>query len=598
MNFLKPLAKGLGRFVSLLRTLLNRLGCALINLRRRLFRGRLPDYVLFTLDRDIEERSPDRPFWRQFLPGDKPPITLESLGEALRQIAGDPDVRGVVLLLKSPALSLPKAQSLAALFERFRQWDVQLCGDREPALRKRVIVYVESASTPAYVAACAADQLYLTPLSDWDVLGFRSEPVFLKETLAKAGISFDAVKIAPWKTALDQFTRGDISEAAREQTSWLLDSLFDDVVSAIASGRRLDPAQVRELINHAPYTAKEARDHGLVDGVLYEDELLERLGQPEGEVDKPATLKRFGQTRGLLRRYPRQRARKAVGIISLQGAIVSGSSRSFPVPLPLLGSQQIGSSSAQQIIRAARDDDRLAAIVLHVDSPGGSALASDVMWRELKLLNQKKPLIIYMGDVAASGGYYIAAPGRHIVAQPATITGSIGVINGKPVDSGLYQKLDAHRDVIQRGDNAVLNSSMEPWRGEPRAKVELGIQHVYREFKQRVADGRGLAYDALEPICQGKVWTGKQALAHGLVDALGDLQTAVDIACEQAALPTNGSVRAVNVRAPDKPLLPRPHTENGDALAELAAALLAGDWTRLLGRERVWLLAGGWPEVK
>ncbi len=461
-----------------------------------------------------------------------------------------------------------------------------------------MIVYIESASTPAYVAACAADQLYLTPLSGWDVLGFRSEPVFLKETLAKAGVAFDAVKIAPWKSALDQFTRSHISDAAREQTGWLLDSLFDDVIDAIAGGRNLDPAQVRELINHAPYTAAEARDHGLVDAVLYEDEVLERLGQREGKVDKPATLKRFGKTRGLLLRRPQTRARRSVGIVSLRGAIITGSSRSFPVPLPLLGSQQIGSSSAQQMIRAARDDDRLAAVVLHVDSPGGSALASDVMWRELKLLDKEKPLIVYMGDVAASGGYYIAAPGRHIVAQSSTITGSIGVINGKPVDSGLYQKLDAHRDVIQRGDNAVLNSSMEPWRGEPRAKIEQGIQHVYREFKQRVADGRGLEYDALEPICQGKVWTGKQALAHGLVDALGDLQTAVDVACKQAGLPMDGSVRAVNVRAPDKPLLPRPHQKNGKALVELAAALLAGDWTRLLGCERVWLLAGGWPEIE
>ena len=475
MNFLKPLAKALGRFFSAMRTLLNRLGCALMNGRRRLFRGRLPDYVLFTLDRDIEERNPDRPVWRRFIPGDKPPITLESLGEALRQIAGDPDVRGVVFVLKSPSLSLPRAQSLAALFERFRQWDIEING--EPALPKQVIVHIENASTPGYVAACAADQIYLTPLGDWSVLGFRSEPVFLQETLAKAGVAFDAIKIAPWKTALDQFTRSDISEAAREQTSWLLDSLFDDVVDAIASGRKLDPAAVRELINHAPYTADEARDHGLVDDVLYEDEVLERLGKrgdKDQEEAKPATLKRFDKTRGLLKRHPQQRARKSIGVISLQGAIITGSSRSFPVPLPLLGSQQIGSSTAQQIIRAARDDERLAAVVLHVDSPGGSALASDVMWRELKLLNQEKPLIVYMGDVAASGGYYISAPARQIVAQPATITGSIGVINGKPVDSELYAKLDAHRAVIQRGDNAVINSSMEPWRGEPRAKVEAG----------------------------------------------------------------------------------------------------------------------------
>ncbi|MCB0135940.1 MAG: S49 family peptidase, partial [Caldilineaceae bacterium] len=211
-----------------------------------------------------------------------------------------------------------------------------------------------------------------------------------------------------------------------------------------------------------------------------------------------AVIKSFGRVRRLLYRRPRPPALGTVGVISLGGTIMPGASRSFPVPLPLFGDETIGSTTAQQIIRAARQDDGLDAVVVHVDSPGGSALASDLIWRELALLNCEKPVIIYMGDVAASGGYYIAAPGRKIVAQRATLTGSIGVIIAKANLAGAYAKASAHEDEVTRGAHAGIYGDTVEWQGELLERVEQSLQQTYAAFKERVVEGRPLDPAALE----------------------------------------------------------------------------------------------------
>ena len=273
------------------------------------------------------------------------------------------------------------------------------------------------------------------------------------------------------------------------------------------------------------------------------------------------------------------------------------------IPLPLFGTRTLGSATAGQQIRNARRDRNLGAIVVHVDSGGGSALASDLIWRELELLNQEKPVVVYMGDVAASGGYYIAAPAHKIVAQSATLTGSIGVIVAKPVTAGALEKLDARREVVQRGENADLYAEDNLWTESQRAQVEDSVQHIYREFKRRVAAGRKLEYDTLDPICHGRVWTGKQALQHGLVDALGDFQTALELACAQAGWPVDGPIRTHIVSAP-RTSLPAQPADAAKALLGLepdgpiqtaAAALWQGSWHKLFGRDRLWLIADGLP---
>ena len=403
-------------------------------------------------------------------------------------------------------------------------------------------------SAPTYLAASGADRIVMAPLADWDVLGLRVEPVFLKDALARLGIEVDVVRVAPWKTAADTVLFSQLTDAARDQYNWLLDSLYQDILQAIVAGRGLDPEAAAALVDRAPLTAAEALAARLVDHVAYEDELAGLLGA--GEHRRP--LAPYRQVRKLLYRHPRPVALQAVGVISLTGSILTGESRSVPMPVPLFGSETIGSATAQQLIRQARRDDGLGAVILHVDSPGGSALASDLIWRELSLLNQEKPLIVYMGDVAASGGYYIAAPGRKIVAQRATLTGSIGVIVAKVITTGALEKLSVHTDSVQRGANADLYSSATHWQAPQRQRVEDSIDAVYQAFKERVAAGRSLSPAAVDDVAGGRVWTGAQAKEHGLIDELGDFQVAVELACAAAGLAAD-AVEVVPVSTPKRP---------------------------------------------
>ena len=259
----------------------------------------------------------------------------------------------------------------------------------------------------------------------------------------------------------------------------------------------------------------------------------------------------------------------------------------------------------RQIIRAARQDDGLDAVIVHVDSPGGSALASDLIWRELALLNREKPVIIYMGDVAASGGYYIAAPGRKIVAQRATITGSIGVIIAKANLAGAYAKTYARQDEVTRGAHAGIYGDTTAWTGDLLERVEQSLQQTYASFKERVVDGRSLDPAALDDLAGGRVWTGVQALANGLVDALGDFQTAVELACAEAGLPDSRRVELVAIAAPNRWLAAEPAAavqtllglRRSLQMAELAALVLDGELLTLLERERLWLLAPHLPRI-
>ncbi len=619
-QIVKTFIEAIGKIIGVLVTGVRRLGIWLANQRRRLLRGRLPDYVVFELTESISERAPIEPLFYQFIPGRRPAMSLESLSEAFRKVAGDADICGIVLIVRGPSLSLTQAQSMAALFDRFRHWDETLnrgenCPDDSTPDAKTITVHLEQISMATYVMAAAADRIVVTPLTTWDVFGFRAAPTFLKDTFARFGIEFDVVKIAPWKTAGDTLSRSSMSDEQRAQLTWLLDSLYDEAVASISQGRGIDPGDVEALIDHAPITAHEAELCGLVDEIGYEDELPLLLGSPEAEDQdggqgksekEPAKLGHYNETRFLLYRRLQPRYPKTIGVLNLQGAIVPGTSRHSPFPLPITGENTIGSATVQQQLRAAREDESLAAVVLHVDSPGGSALASDLIWRELNLLEQTKPLIVYMGGVAASGGYYIAAPGRKIVAQRSTLTGSIGVIVTKPVTQGLYDKLDANTDSVQRGDNADLYTTNAAWTSEQYETVEAGVRHFYSAFKQRVADGRSLEFDSLDEICNGRVWTGAQAQQHGLVDELGDFEVALALACEAADLPIDGTVPTTPITTPRHSLLAapaeavqtwlglRPYAEFG----ELFSSLASGDLQKTLRSEHIWFLADDLPDLR
>ncbi len=613
-------------------------GALVVNSRRRLLHSRVPDYIVITLDRSVSVRPGQRPWWVAYLPGVEEELTLDGLAKVLQRIAGDPDVQGVVFLLKGTEMGLNQAQNMAELFDRFHHW-VREYNDE---VVKEIVVYAEAVNATAAVVLSAADRAILPPPATWDVIGLQVTSTFLKEPLARIGIEFEVARVAPWKTAADSVSRSEMSEAQREQLNWMLESLHGTLVAAISRGRGLTPAQVAALIDRGPLTAEEALAAGLIDHLAYEDELPMLLGADDEDIAqeqerrltdasdaasqsdngdgnvlvpvngqpiktvydsdsgttaslaKPAKLATYGQSHRLLTYHVAPPVTGRIGVISLEGAIVPGRSRSFPVPLPLLGGDLIGSTTAQQQIRAARRDERLDAVVLYVDSPGGSALASDLIWRELALLDAEKPVVVYMGAVAASGGYYVATPGRKIVAQAATLTGSIGVIMAKAVNEGLWHKIGATTETIRRGDNAGIFRSDAPWTADQRDLVDAQIDHTYRLFKQRVADGRKLDFDTLEPLCGGRVWTGAQALEHGLVDVLGDFQTAVEMAKELAGLDEAARVEVVDVGPEKQPVLPIPAdaalNEAGEAAAFLRE-LADGSLTRLLLRERCWLLA-------
>ncbi len=566
------------------------LRCDFSNLRRRIFISQLSDYAVITLNGALEERDPEVPWYYEFLPTYQAPMTLETLSEMLKKVAGDPDVKGVVFLAKSPELSLAQAQSLVALFQRFRQWDRQFNPIDPP---KQLVFHLETVHAAIFVAACAADKVTITPLTTWDVTGLRSEPMFLRDTLAKIGVSIDVVRVAPWKNAMDRYTHNELSDEARAQYNWLLDSWYEDIVSGISSGRKIAPESVRSLIDGAPWTADKTLEAGLVDALLYEDQLPAFLGSAE----TPASLKFYSQLRKRLYRHPQRYHEKSIGVISLEGGIMPGESREFPIPLPIFGEKTAGSASLQQAIRAAREDESLAAIILHVDSPGGSALASDLMTRELKLLADEKPLVIYMGDVAASGGYYVVTPGHKVIAQRATLTGSIGVFSAKPVTGPTYDLLGVQRTSIQRGNHAGIYSDANAWSESERAQVQASVQQIYVEFKKRVSDGRKLPLDSLDEICNGRVWTGAQAKENGLVDEIGDFAVAQETACLLGKLPTDGSVATVRVSPAKKKLLSKPATTAQNSLTEALSFLLSPQWERLTLGQTLWLLTEGLPKV-
>jgi protease-4 len=404
--------------------------------------------------------------------------------------------------------------------------------------------------------------------------------VFLKDTLAMAGIEGDFEAIAEYKVTPDRFRRSEMTEPHREMLESLLDSIYGIVIEAIAEGRGLAAEKVRDLLDNVPLQPEDMLEAGLLDGVCYEDELAARLGQAE--------LLTWKAARKRLVRPIRWHSKRAIGVISLEGTIVPGASRRPPLPIPLplpVPEKQAGSDTLVAQLRAAARNKDLAAVVLHVDSPGGSALASDLIWRAVVRLRREKPVVVYMGDVAASGGYYVSAPANAIYAQGTTLTGSIGIWGGKFVTQGLYEKLQAGRAVVSRGKAAGIFADDDLFDDEERRRIRADLGDAYARFKARVAEGRGLDRVAVEAVARGRIWTGAQAMNRDLVDELGDLQMAADKARELAGLPTRRHTPLVTVRPPKEALAPLPTPAEAQAwlgnLARLVrgSALALAPWT-------------------
>jgi len=456
--------------------------------------------------------------------------TVQGLVGALRKAARDSRVRTV--LLRPSTLDLPywgKVQELRDAIVAFR------------ASGKMVVAFLEYGGDREYYLASAADQVFLLPTSPLDLTGVASYEVFLRGALDRLGVYPDYIAVGDYKSAPNQYTETGFTETHREMAESLNQDMYEQLVTGIAESRSLTPDAVRMLLDSGPLGAQDALDAGLVDGLVYEDELEAQI--PElGERDSSDRISAAAYAR-ISPASAGFRPASRIAVLYAVGIIASGRSGYDP-----LNGTVIGSDSFVEQIRRVREDDSVRAIVLRIDSPGGSAVASDVIWRELMLAREEqptRPLVASMSDLAASGGYYIAMASEAIVAQPGTLTGSIGVYGGKLALGDALDKIDVGHETVASSPNASIYSPFEPFTPSQRARLQDYMEGFYDTFVGKAAEARGVTPDAIDAVAGGRVWTGRQALDRGLVDALGGLDVAVAMAKERAGIPADEDVELV-----------------------------------------------------
>jgi len=497
--------------------------------------GTLPDYV------------PNDPF-RKFLGG--PDQSLSNLVLQFKKAKVDDRIKMIVLDVNMSAVGWGKAEEIRDAIADFR------------SSGKPVYAYLEIGMNKEYYIASACDKIYVAPPGELFINGLAADVMFFRGSLDKLGVYPDMYQIGKYKSAGDMFTQKQMTDAHREYVNSLLDDLFNRYVEAIAKARGKSVEEVRAIIDNSPYSAAKAKEAGLIDNVAYRDEMEKELKTKLGykETDALKIMRGSSYSEIEPESLGLDKGEK-IAVIYATGDIGSGKSDNSPS-----GSQSIGSDTLAKALNDARDDKTIKAIVIRVDSPGGSGLASDIIWHAVVSAKEKKPVVVSMGDVAASGGYYIAAGASKIVAQPSTITGSIGVVAGKPVMRGFYDWLGISNEYVLRGKNAGMFRATEKFSPDERAKFEEWIKTTYYEdFVPKVAKGRNKDAAYIDSIAQGRVWTGSQGKERGLVDEFGGLDRAVEVARELANIPKDKGVHRV--------ILPVPRT----LFQELMAA---GDETR------------------
>ncbi|MBI2223348.1 MAG: signal peptide peptidase SppA [Acidobacteria bacterium] len=468
---------------------------------------------------DLAEAEPGGVF-NQFI---ESPPTVRATVEALRKAKVDRRVAGVVLV---PA----GANGLWGKLQELREAVVDFKTSKKP-----IVAYLEYGGEQEYYLASACDKVFLMPASPLDLSGLATYELFLRGAFDKIGAYPDMLHIGDYKTAANTFTERTYTPAHREMAESLTTDLYEQLVRGIAEGRRKSAAEVRAIVDRGPLLPEDAVRLGLVDDVAYEDQIDDKVsfgGQRMKRLDNDQYRHVPAASLGI-DRGPK------IAVIYAEGTIASGRSTSD------LGSPVVGSETIIEYIRKARADETIKAIVLRVDSPGGSAIASDVIWRELMISRPSKPIISSMSDLAASGGYYIAMPAHAIVAQPGTLTGSIGVVMGKFALGGTFEKLGLNMEATSRGQYAQIYSPDRPFTPEERAKVEEQMQATYDLFVEKAAQARRTTPEKIDAIAQGRVWTGSQAKRLGLVDELGGLQRAVALAKQHAKIDPATEVQLV-----------------------------------------------------
>ena len=509
--------------------------------------GSLPDY------------SPDDPFKKYF---GGPDQSLTGLVMQFKKAKVDKRIKAILLDVNMSGVGWGKAEEIRDAIADFR------------TSGKPVYAYIEFGLNKEYYIATAADKIIVPPPGELFINGLAADVMFFRGSLDKLGIYPDIYQIGKYKSAGDTFTQKEMTDAHRQYINELLDDLFARYKNAIAQARHKTPEEVNALIDNAPYNAQQAKAAGLIDEAMYRDEvdamLKKLLGQKESE---PLIAVRSYDYREVAPESLGLNKGERIAVIYASGEIGSGSSQQSPS-----GGQSIGSDTLAKALNDAAADKTIKAIVMRVDSPGGSGLASDIIWRAVEQANQKKPVVVSMGDVAASGGYYISASASKIIAQPSTITGSIGVVAGKPVMRGFYDWLGVSNEYVLRGKTAGMFRETEKFSDEERVKFEEWIKNTYyNDFVPKVAKGRGKDAQYVDSVAQGRVWTGGQAKDRGLVDEFGGLDRAIEVAKQLANIPADKGVQRV--------ILPYPTTflqqllsgggENSNTEVEQQRAVLA-----------------------
>ena len=469
---------------------------------------------------DLQEIEPSGVFDQLF----EPPPTVRAVTDALRKARVDSRVSSVVIRPTSTAALWAKVQEVRDAILEFKQSD------------KPIVAFLEYGGDQAYYLASACDKVFLLPTASLDLTGIASYELFLRGTLDKIGAYPDALHIGEYKTASNTFTEKTFTPEHREMAESLNTDLYEQLVRGVADGRQKSEDEVRALIDHGPYLPEDAVRVGLIDDLAYEDELDDKvdLGREQIRVLRQRDYREISPASLGLGTGQR------IAVVYAVGIIMSGESTNDSA-----AGQTIGSDTLVRYLRRVRADNSVKAIVLRIDSPGGSAIASDVIWREIMLTRETKPVIASMSDVAASGGYYIAAPAHAIVAQPSTLTGSIGVVMMKYVLDGTLDKLGVNVEGVSQGRYAQMYSPVRPFTPEERARVEQLMQATYDAFVEKAAAGRNTTPEQIDAVGQGRVWTGKQAKQLGLVDELGGLDRALALAKQRAGIPQDQEVELV-----------------------------------------------------
>jgi protease-4 len=494
----------------------------------------VPDQVVLTLDLadGLMERAPEGPLaWTGIGRG----LTIRDLVLGLEAASRDVRVKGLVARLGNGSLGLARAQEIRDAVRAFRQSG------------KFAIAFAETFGEAGdgnthYYLATAFDEIWVQPSGDVSLTGLFLESPYLKTALDSIGVTARIDQREEYKGAMDPLTKDAMPAPVRENYQRLADSWVDQVSRGIADARHLEVAATRALIDRGPFLAPEAKDEHLVDMLGYWDELQAAVDKRVGPEAKRFSLAKYADRLSVPRDAPEFAVVYGLGPIQLAKEDLD----------PLAGDATMAAVSVAKTLRDAADDPDVRAIIFRVDSPGGSYVASDTIWREVARAREKgKPVIVSMGDVAASGGYFVAAPATKIVAEPGTITGSIGVLSGKVILSGLWEKLGIKWEGVEAGANAGIESVNHDYSPEEWSRLQTSLDRVYADFTGKVASGRSLPAERVREVAKGQVWSGADGKQNGLVDELGGFAVAIRLAREAANIAPDTAVAVEQYPRPD-----------------------------------------------